>query len=80
MWKDGKRVKRQKTAKQVGGQLGRKAAVGAAARAAVGAATAIEPAIATEAAIAIEAAAAIKDKEGDIQDKEALNTLFNKTF
>ena len=53
-------------AEWAGGQLGGKAVVGAAA--AVGA------------AVAIEAAAAIKDKEGDIQDKEALNALFNETI
>ena len=58
MWKDGEQAKkRQKT----GGQLGGKAAVGAATRAA--------------AAIGEEA---IKDKEGEIWDKEALDTLFNK--
>ncbi len=66
MWKDGERAKRQKTVEWVGGQLGGKAAVGAAA--VVGAAA------------AIEAATAIKDEEGDIWDKEALNALFNKTI
>ena len=55
-------------AEQAGGQLGGKAVVGAI----IGAAAAIE------AAISIKAAVAIKDEEGDIQNKEALNALFNK--
>ena len=59
MWKDNEWVKkRQKTAKWAEGQLGGKAAAGA----------------------AVEAAAAIKDKEGDIWDKEALDALFNETI
>ena len=67
MWKDNKQVKRQKTAEQAGGQLGGKAAVGAAAGAAAGAATAVGE-------------ETIKDKEGEIWDKEALDALFNKTI
>ena len=51
-------------AKQAGGQLGGKAVT--------------KTATAVGAVVAIEAATAIKDKEGDIQDKEALNALFNK--
>ncbi len=51
-------------AKWVGGQLKGKAVVGVA--------------IVVGAAIAIEVVIAIKDKEGDIQDKEALDALFNK--
>ena len=66
MWKNSDQVKRQKTAEWAGGQLGGKAVVGAAA--------------AAGAAAAIEAATAIKDKKGDIQDKKALDTLFNKTI
>ena len=63
MWKDGERAKkRQKTE----GQLGGKAATGAAA----GAATRAAAAIGEE---------AIKDKKGEIWDKEALDALFNKT-
>ena len=50
--------------KQVG-QLGEKVAVGAAIGAAI------------EAAVAI-GEKAIKEKEGEIQDKEALDALFNK--
>ena len=54
MWKDSEWVKkRQKTAKQAGGQLGGKVAE------AIG-------------------EKAIKDKEGEIQDEEALDALFNE--
>ena len=74
MWKDSERAKRQKTAKWVGGQLGGKVA----AEAAAGAVTAVGAAVAVGAAAVIKAAIAIKDKKGDIWDKEALNALFNE--
>ena len=57
-------------AEWAGGQLGGEAAAGAVAGAVV----------AIGAAAAIEAAAAIKDEEGDIWDKEALDALFNETI
>ena len=53
-------------AKWAGGQLRGKVVIGVIVGVVVGA------------AIAIEAVIIIKDKEGDIQDKEALNALFNK--
>ena len=53
MWKDSKQVKRQKTAKWAGGQLGGKAAV----KATTGAATGAAATVGEE---------TIKDKEGEI--------------
>ena len=72
---------------QAGGQLGGKAAAGVAVGAVVGAAA--ESAAGAATGVAAEAAAGaaaaigeeiIKDKEGEIQDEEALDTLFNKTI
>ena len=76
MQKDSEWVKRQKTAKWVGGQLGGKIAVGVAVGLVVG--VVVGAAAAIEVAIAIEAAVAIKDKKRDIWDEEALDALFNE--
>ena len=62
MWKDSKRAKKRQKTE---GQLGGKVT----AKAAIGAA--IKAAVAT-------GEEAIKNKKGEIQDKEALDTLFNK--
>ena len=81
MWKNSKQAKRQKTAEQAGGQLGGKAvvkaAVGSAAGLAAGVATGVATGVAAGAAAAI-GEEIIKDKEGEIQDEKALDTLFNK--
>jgi hypothetical protein len=63
MWKDSEQAKKRQKTE---GQLGGKAATGAAAGAATGAAAATGE-------------EAIKDEEGEIWDKEALDTLFNET-
>ena len=83
MWKNSKQAKRQKTAEQAGGQLGGKAVV----KAAVGLAAGLAAGVVVRVAVGVAARAAvaigeeiIKDKEGEIQDKKALDTLFNKTI
>ena len=67
MWKNSKQAKRQKTAKQTKGQLGGKAVVKTTAKTATKTATAVRE-------------ETIKNKKEEIWDKEALDTLFNKTI
>ncbi len=74
MWKNSDQVKRQKTAKWAGGQLGGKAAAGLVAGSAAGAGAAVGVA----AGSAVGAAAAIGEEI--IWNEEALDALFNKTI
>ena len=81
MWKNSEQAKRQKTAKWAGGQLGGKAAAGSAPGSAPGSAAGAAAGVAAGAAAGAAAAIGeeiIKDKEGEIWDKKALNALFNK--
>ena len=72
MWKNNKQIKkRQEMAKWIGGQLKGKVVVGAA----IATGAIIEAVI--EVAVAI-GEKAIKEDKGEIQDEEALDTLFNK--
>ena len=68
-------------AEWAGGQLGGKAAAGAVVGVAVGSAAGAAVGVAAGAAAGAAVAIGeeiIKDKEGEIGDKEALNALFNK--